>query len=105
MSETSIYGSHLPELTNTMNTILTEITAVRQELTEKTGSDNKTSVCTVYDAFWAPYTPSHVQVLNYTEEGMVSQTHGHPRPCKREGPRAVRSTLRMGGVAKRRFEK
>ncbi len=39
MSETSIYGSHLPELNNTMNTILTEVTAVRQELTEKTGSD------------------------------------------------------------------
>ena len=41
---------------------------------EKTGGDNKTSLCTVFDAFWAPYTPSHVQVLNYTEEGIVSQT-------------------------------
>ena len=38
---------------------------------EKSGGDNKTSVCTVYDAFWAPYTPSHVQVLNYTEESAV----------------------------------
>ena len=36
---------------------------------EKTGGDNKTSLCTVFDAFWAPYTPSHVQVLNDTEEG------------------------------------
>ena len=44
---------------------------------EKTGGDNKTSICTVFDAFWAPYTPSHVQILS--EEGMVSQTHGHPR--------------------------
>ena len=25
---------------------------------EKTGGDNKTSICTVFDAFWAPYTPS-----------------------------------------------
>ena len=41
---------------------------------EKTGGDNKTSLCTVFDAFWAPYTPSHVQVLNDTEDGMVSQT-------------------------------
>ena len=64
---------------------------------EKTGGDNKTSICTVFDAFWAPYTPSHVQVLNYTEEGMVSQTHGHPRPCKREGPTAASSdALRVG---------
>ena len=64
---------------------------------EKTGGDNKTSLCTVFDAFWAPYTPSHVQVLNDTEEGMVSQTHGHPRPCKREGPTAASSdALRVG---------
>jgi tRNA pseudouridine38-40 synthase len=34
---------------------------------EKTGTDNKTSICTVYDAFWAPYTPSHIQVLCHTE--------------------------------------
>lgn len=32
---------------------------------EKTGGDNKTSICTVYEAFWAPYTPSHVQVMGY----------------------------------------
>ena len=30
---------------------------------EKTGGDNKTSICTVFDAFWKPYTPSHVQVM------------------------------------------
>ena len=30
---------------------------------EKTGGDNKTSLCTVYDAFWKPYVPSHVAVL------------------------------------------
>ena len=30
---------------------------------EKTGGDNKTSICTVYEAFWAPYTPSHVSVM------------------------------------------
>ena len=47
---------------------------------EKTGGDNKTSICTVFDAFWAP-----------------SQTHGHPRPCKREGPTAASSdALRVG---------
>ena len=30
---------------------------------EKTGGDNKTSICTVFDAFWAPYVPSHIQVM------------------------------------------
>ena len=30
---------------------------------EKTGTDNKTSICTVYDAYWAPYTPSHIQIM------------------------------------------
>ena len=57
---------------------------------EKTGGDNKTSICTVFDAFWAPYTPSHIQIMS-PEEGTVSQIHGHPRPCKREGPAAAGS--------------
>ncbi|MBQ9311049.1 MAG: tRNA pseudouridine synthase A [Bacteroidales bacterium] len=30
---------------------------------EKTGADNKTSVCTVFEAFWAPYTPTHVRLM------------------------------------------
>ena len=36
---------------------------------EKTGTDNKTSICTVYDAFWKPYTPSHIQIMSESEEG------------------------------------
>lgn len=32
---------------------------------EKAGSDNRTSVCTVYEAFWAPYTPDHVAVMGF----------------------------------------
>ena len=31
---------------------------------EKTGTDNKTSICTVYDAFWAPYVPSLAQICH-----------------------------------------
>ena len=34
---------------------------------EKTGGDNKTSVCTVTAAFWKPYTPSHLQVMGAAE--------------------------------------
>ena len=36
---------------------------------EKTGGDNKTSICTVMDAFWAPYTPSHIQIMRPEEGG------------------------------------
>ena len=30
---------------------------------EKTGGDNKTSICTVFEAHWEPYVPSHVQIM------------------------------------------
>ena len=56
---------------------------------EKSGSDNKTSVCTVFAASWQPYIPSHLQIMGAeTDEGVDLQTHGHPRPCKRGGPAA-----------------
>ena len=51
---------------------------------EKTGGDNKTSICTVSTAFWAPYTPTHIQLMQ--PEGEGPETHVHPRSCKREGP-------------------
>ena len=38
---------------------------------EKTGGDNKTSLCTVFDAFWAPYVPSHLQIMG--QEGIPSE--------------------------------
>ena len=30
---------------------------------EKTGGDNKTSICTVFEAHWQPYVPSHIQIM------------------------------------------
>ena len=59
---------------------------------EKTGGNAKTSVCTVYEAFWAPYTPSHVAVLGTPLKAggtEVAGTCGHPRPHKGEGPKLV----------------
>ena len=44
---------------------------------EKTGTDNKTSICTVYEAFWKPYTPTHIQVMG-PEEG-CSRTYWYFR--------------------------
>ena len=35
---------------------------------EKTGTDNKTSICTVFDAFWKPYTPSLQTVISSEAE-------------------------------------
>ena len=32
---------------------------------EKVGSDNRTSICTVTQAFWAPYTPDHVALMGF----------------------------------------
>lgn len=32
---------------------------------QKTGTDVKTSVCTVTEAFWAPYTPTHVSLMGF----------------------------------------
>ena len=71
---------------------------------EKVGGANKTSLCTITEAFWKPYTPTHVSLMDYDslllpessamttgrseEEGVVSETCGHPRPHKREGPAA-----------------
>ena len=53
---------------------------------EKTGTDNKTSICTVFDAYWKPYIPSHIQIMNESPEGVASETCSHPRLHKREGP-------------------
>ena len=32
---------------------------------EKKGSDNRTSVCTVYEAIWETYVPAHVAVMGF----------------------------------------
>ena len=62
---------------------------------EKVGGANKTSLCTITEAFWKPYTPTYVSVMSIDdaegrsqEEGVISETCGHPRPHKREGPAA-----------------
>ncbi|MBO6045832.1 MAG: tRNA pseudouridine(38-40) synthase TruA [Bacteroidales bacterium] len=33
---------------------------------EKSGSDNRTSICTVTEAFWAPYSPDHVSLMGFS---------------------------------------
>ena len=47
---------------------------------EKTGTDNKTSICTVFDAFWKPYTPSHLQVMGSEAGGTGAGDSGRFAP-------------------------
>ena len=47
---------------------------------EKTGGDNKTSICTVYDAFWKPYTPSHLEVMGQEDGRAVRGDSGRFAP-------------------------
>jgi tRNA pseudouridine38-40 synthase len=66
---------------------------------EKTGTDNKTSICTVFDAFWKPYTPSHLQVMCSEAGGAGAGACAPPHKGRGRGPQAKP----VGGVeAKRR---
>ena len=47
---------------------------------EKTGTDNKTSICTVFDAFWKPYIPSHLQVMGSEAGGTGASCHPEEHP-------------------------
>ncbi|MCQ2144820.1 MAG: tRNA pseudouridine(38-40) synthase TruA [Bacteroidales bacterium] len=38
---------------------------------EKTGGNNKTSICTIFDARWEHYVPTHVGVLGYPDQGYL----------------------------------
>lgn len=45
---------------------------------EKTGTDCKTSICTVREAFWAPYTPTHASIMGFGEvagKSLVSEPY------------------------------
>ena len=57
---------------------------------EKVGGANKTSLCTITEAFWKPYTPTHVSLMDFgftPEEGVVSETVApRPLPPQAAGP-------------------
>ena len=51
---------------------------------EKTGGNNKTSICTVSEAFWAPYTPTHLAIMAYgsaTPDGTEGRTAEGQEPA------------------------
>jgi tRNA pseudouridine38-40 synthase len=57
---------------------------------EKVGGANKTSICTITEAFWKPYTPTHVSLMDFgltPEEGVVSETvASRPLPPQAASP-------------------
>ena len=57
---------------------------------EKVGGANKTSLCTITEAYWKPYTPTHVSIMDFgftPEEGVVSETVApRPLPPQAAGP-------------------
>ena len=59
---------------------------------EKVGGANKTSLCTITEAFWKPYVPTHVSLMDFgftPEEGIVSKTASatlRPLPPQAAGP-------------------
>ena len=57
---------------------------------EKVGGANKTSLCTITEAFWKPYTPTHVSLMDYDSLLLPESS-------------AMTTGRSEGGVAKRRF--
>ena len=72
---------------------------------EKTGSSNKTSICTVTEVEWRPYTPSHVSVMGYpSEEGDYLYFRVSADRFLRNMVRAVVGTLLEVGRGRRPVE-
>ena len=67
---------------------------------EKVGADNKTSVCTVFEAYWAPYVPTHASICGGAapkspaapglptspSSGSVPSSAVHAEACNRFAP-------------------
>ncbi len=72
---------------------------------EKTGSNNKTSICTVTQAQWRTYTPSHISVMGYPgEEGDYLYFRISADRFLRNMVRAVVGTLLEVGRGRRSVE-
>ena len=72
---------------------------------EKTGSSNKTSICTVYEAHWETYTPTHVNLMGYPcDEGDYLYFRISADRFLRNMVRAVVGTLLEVGRGRRPVE-
>lgn len=57
---------------------------------QKTGSDNKSTICTVFEASWHTYTPSHIAILGKVE------SEGKPQEALREALDARQELSKAG---------
>lgn len=62
---------------------------------EKTGGNNKTSICTVTEAFWAPYTPQSAGILGMP--GSMGGSDVAPEMMCVNGGAVSSATVAMGG--------
>ncbi len=61
---------------------------------EKTGGSNKTSICTIWEAVWTPYTPDHVRMMGFpAREGDYLVFHIEADRFLRNMVRAIVGTL------------
>lgn len=63
---------------------------------EKSGADNKTSICTVHEAYWAPYTPTHIQIMGAPSLEDSLRPDGEV-PAESLGQRSLDASLRPDG--------
>ncbi len=71
---------------------------------EKTGADNKTSICSVTEAAWHPYTPTHVSLMGYKGTGDYLYFRIAADRFLRNMVRAIVGTLIEVGRGKRSIE-
>ncbi len=65
---------------------------------EKTGGDNKTSICTVFEAHWEPYVPSHLQIMGLSAEKADAPWGAWPPPAMGRGRGPLDTSSRAAGT-------
>lgn len=71
---------------------------------EKVGADNKTSICTVTEAGWSQYDPTHVALMGYPSDGNYWYFRISADRFLRNMVRAITGTLIEVGRGKRSVE-
>ena len=72
---------------------------------EKTGGNSKTSICTVCEAFWAPYIPTHLAVMAYgsatpdrCREGVAGEIAGEAASMAADGAAGTAGEMASGAA-------
>ena len=79
---------------------------------EKTGTDVRTSICTVSEAYWAPYVPTHVALMGFAPAasaparpaGWLAGTGANSAGADKLSAQQMTQDARMDGVPLRRVQ-